>query len=40
MSLIKFIRDTVLNVQTKQTPWPLVRKRNIPTDRLPLVGEI
>jgi hypothetical protein len=24
----------------KQTPWPLVRKRTIPTERLPLVGEI
>jgi hypothetical protein len=24
----------------KQTPWPLVRKRTILTDRLPLVGEI
>jgi hypothetical protein len=26
--------------KTKQTPWPLVRKRNIPTERPPLVGEI
>jgi hypothetical protein len=24
----------------KQTPWPLVRKRTIPTERPPLVGEI
>jgi hypothetical protein len=24
----------------KQIPWPLVRKRTIPTERLPLVGEI
>jgi hypothetical protein len=24
----------------KHTPWPLVRKRNIPTDRPPLVDEI
>jgi hypothetical protein len=24
----------------KQTPWPLVRKRNLPTKRPPLVGEI
>jgi hypothetical protein len=24
----------------KQTPWPLVRERTIPTDRPPLVGEI
>jgi hypothetical protein len=24
----------------KQTTWPLVRKRNIPTDRPPLVDEI
>jgi hypothetical protein len=26
--------------QNKQTPWPLVRERNIPTDRPPLVDEI
>jgi hypothetical protein len=26
--------------QTKQTPWPLVCKRTIPTERPPLVGEI
>jgi hypothetical protein len=26
--------------QTKQTPWPLVRKRTIPTERPPLVDEI
>jgi hypothetical protein len=29
-------------VQTKkkkQTPWPLVRERTIPTERLPLVDE-
>jgi hypothetical protein len=25
---------------TKQTPWPLVRKRTIPTERQPLVDEI
>jgi hypothetical protein len=25
---------------TKQTPWPLVRERTIPTDRPPLVDEI
>jgi hypothetical protein len=24
----------------KETPWPLVRKRTIPTDRPPLVDEI
>jgi hypothetical protein len=24
----------------KQTPWPLVRERTIPTERLPLVGEV
>jgi hypothetical protein len=29
----------VLNIK-KQTPWPLVRKRTIPTERPPLVGEI
>jgi hypothetical protein len=26
--------------QNKQTPWPLVRERTIPTDRPPLVDEI
>jgi hypothetical protein len=26
--------------KTKQTPWPLVRKRTIPTERPPLVDEI
>jgi hypothetical protein len=31
---------TVHIVDTKQTPWPLVRKRTIPTDRPPLVDEI
>jgi hypothetical protein len=25
---------------TKQTPWPLVHKRTIPTERPPLVDEI
>jgi hypothetical protein len=29
-----------LVTQTKQTPWPLVRERTIPTDRPPLVDEI
>jgi hypothetical protein len=29
------------SIQTnKQTPWPLVRKRTIPTERPPLVDEI
>jgi hypothetical protein len=28
------------NKQTKQTPWPLVRERTIPTERPPLVDEI
>jgi hypothetical protein len=28
------------NKQNKQTPWPLVRERTIPTDRPPLVDEI
>jgi hypothetical protein len=26
--------------KNKQTPWPLVRERTIPTDRQPLVDEI
>jgi hypothetical protein len=28
------------NMGTKQTPWPLVRKRTTPTERSPLVDEI
>jgi hypothetical protein len=28
-----------LKQQNKQTPWPLVRERTIPTDRPPLVDE-
>jgi hypothetical protein len=28
------------NIKNKQTLWPLVRKRTIPTERLPLVDEI
>jgi hypothetical protein len=27
-------------IPIKQTPWPLVRKRTIPTEQPPLVGEI
>jgi hypothetical protein len=27
-------------IKTKQTPWPLVRERTIPTDRPPRVEEI
>jgi hypothetical protein len=30
----------VKNKINKQTPWPLVRERTIPTDRPPLVDEI
>jgi hypothetical protein len=29
-----------LKQKTKQTPWPLVRERTIPTERPPLVDEI
>jgi hypothetical protein len=28
------------NLKQKQTPWPLVRKRTVPTEQPPLVGEI
>jgi hypothetical protein len=28
------------NDQKKQTPWPIVRERTIPTDRPPIVDEI
>jgi hypothetical protein len=27
-------------IQNKQTPWPLVRVRTMPTERPPLVDEI
>jgi hypothetical protein len=41
---VKILGDTIYtinkNTQKKQPPWPLVRKRTILTDRLPLVGEI
>jgi hypothetical protein len=30
----------LLTEVNKQTPWPLVRERTIPTDRPPLVDEI
>jgi hypothetical protein len=33
--VVSFLMDT-----TKQTPWPLIRKRTIPTERPPLVDEI
>jgi hypothetical protein len=31
---------TIPLTKTKKTPWPLVRKRTIPTERTPLVGEV
>jgi hypothetical protein len=31
---------TKVSVRRKQTPWPLVRTRTIPTERPPLIGEI
>jgi hypothetical protein len=36
------LRGNILHVALtlKQTPWPLVRKRTIPTERPPLVDEI
>jgi hypothetical protein len=36
----KQIRSQSYTTQTKQTPWPLVRERTVPTDRPPLVDEI
>jgi hypothetical protein len=32
--------EAELHKQTKQTPWPLVCERTIPTERTPLVDEI
>jgi hypothetical protein len=38
---IQAVPSTSTNKQTnKQTPWPLVRERTIPTERPPLVDEI
>jgi hypothetical protein len=36
----KILISVLQKKQTKQTPWPLVRKRIIPTERPPLVDEI
>jgi hypothetical protein len=30
----------IIKQANKQIPWPLVRKRTMPTERPPLVGEI
>jgi hypothetical protein len=35
-----FPTNNPYNQPNKQTPWPLVRERTIPTDRPPLVDEI
>jgi hypothetical protein len=38
---LEFTSSMCTNKQTnKGTPWPLFRKRTIPTERPPLVGEI
>jgi hypothetical protein len=34
------ISETKVYKQTKRTPWPLVRKRTIPTERPPLINEM
>jgi hypothetical protein len=39
-SLVPAFLDTGLSRFQKQTRWPLVRKRTIPTERPPLVREI
>jgi hypothetical protein len=42
MELLIWISTTLYGtiIAFKQTPWPLVRKRTIPTERPPLVSEI
>jgi hypothetical protein len=45
MNILRSLNDQGLQAlnatnKTKQTPWPLVRKRTIPTERPPLVSEI
>jgi hypothetical protein len=38
---LNIIQNSIsVTIKTKQTLWPLVRKRTIPTERPPLVGEI
>jgi hypothetical protein len=39
-SSIHRLMERLHDFQTKQTSWPLVRKRTTPTDRSPLVGEV
>jgi hypothetical protein len=34
------ILEVLLDDDGYHTPWPLVRKRTIPTERPPLVGEV
>jgi hypothetical protein len=39
IEVFKFV--SILHIYSnKQTPWPLVRERTIPTDRQPLLDEI
>jgi hypothetical protein len=40
VSGIHYGEEVKLFLPTKQTPWPLVHKQTIPTERPPLVGEI
>jgi hypothetical protein len=40
ISLGHIVNADFLFALIKQTPWPLVHKRNLPTDRPPLVHEI
>jgi hypothetical protein len=39
-ALVKAVINFQKTKTNKQTPWPLVRERTIPTDRPPLVDEI
>jgi hypothetical protein len=38
--ILKVVMFALQILRYKQTPWPLVRERTIPTDRPPLVDEI
>jgi hypothetical protein len=38
--MVSAVYGTQLDVVNKQTPWPLVHKRTIPTELPPLVDEI
>jgi hypothetical protein len=35
-----FVKGTLNEFYLQLTPWPVVRKRTIPTEGLPLIGKV